>query len=153
MIVPLYFDDRTTPRQNAMVGAFVNRIVFDKPDAIRDFCSMAVHDGKDLIAGTLFHNLHRQEGVIELTSGSLSKRWLTKPVIRAMFTLPFDILGCQLAVLRVSERNTSMVRIARSFGFGEVYIPRLRGRDEGEFIFSYSDDQWRASPLREVCHR
>jgi len=62
-----------------------------------------------------------------------------------MFWLPFERLGCQLVVLRVSERNKNMCGIARTFGFSEVYIPRLRGRDEGEVIFSYTDDQWRAS--------
>jgi len=99
----------------------------------------------ELIAGTVYHNWHPNEGVIELSSFSISKRWLTRPVIRAMFALPFVRLGCQLVVLRVSERNKSMCEIARTFGFTEVYIPRLRGRDHGEFIFSFTDDQWAVS--------
>ncbi|UWF68413.1 MULTISPECIES: hypothetical protein [unclassified Brucella] len=36
-----------------------------------------------------------------------------------------------------------MIRIARAYGFSETYIPRLRGRDEGEFIFTLTDDDWR----------
>jgi RimJ/RimL family protein N-acetyltransferase len=51
--------------------------------------------------------------------------------------------------LRVSERNKTMIGIARKFGFSETYIPRLRGRDEGEFIFSLTDDAWRASPYNK----
>lgn len=106
---------------------------------------MGVFDDDRLIAGTIYHNYHPESGVIELTSASVDKRWLTKRVVRAMFWMPFVRLGCQLVVLRVSERNESMINISRKFGFDEVYIPRLRGRDEGEFIFTLTDDQWRSS--------
>lgn len=130
---------------NKVVGDFVSTGIWGEPDRLENYCSMAVIDGPDLIAGTVYHNWYPEEGVVELSSFSLSKRWLTKRVIRAMFAMPFDCLGCQLVVLRVSERNQVMCDIARTFGFTEVYIPRLRGRDEGEFIFSYTDDQWKAS--------
>lgn len=130
---------------NKVVGDFVSTGIWGAPDRLENYCSMAVIDGSDLIAGTVYHNWYPEEGVVELSSFSLSKRWLTKRVIRAMFAMPFERLGCQLVVLRVSERNQVMCDIARTFGFTEVYIPRLRGRDEGEFIFSYTDDQWKAS--------
>ena len=107
---------------------------------------MGVFEDGDLVAGTLYHNWHPENGVIELTSASTTRKWLTKRVVNAMFHLPFHTLDCQMCVLRVSERNKVMVHIARSFGFGEVFIPRLRGRDEGEFIFTFTDDQWRDSP-------
>lgn len=144
-ITTLYHGPESSPVQNKAVGDFVSTGIWGKPDEITQYCSMAVLDGPDLIAGTLYHNWHPEAGVIELSSFSLSKRWLTRRVIRAMFALPFVRLGCQLVVLRVSERNTGMCQIARTFGFTEVYIPRLRSRDEGEFIFSYTDDQWRQS--------
>lgn len=134
------------PLENERVGAFVSKLIWGHGEQIAYFCSMGVFDGDSLVAGTLYHNWQPESGVIELTSSSTTKRWLTRTVIRAMFTLPFDTLDCQMGVLRVSERNESMVRIARSFGFNEVFVPRLRGRDEGEFIFTYTDDQWRASP-------
>jgi len=136
---------RTDPHQNKIVGDFVSEGVFGSPGKIDLYSSMAVVDDGVLIAGTLYHNWHPEDGVIEMTSYSSSKKWLTRRVIRCMFEGPFVSLGCQLVVLRVSELNKNMCGIARSFGFTEVYIPRLRGRDEGEFIFSYTDDQWRAS--------
>src|SRR5690606_1892027 len=95
--------------------------------------------------GTIYLNYYPESGVIELTSASDDKRWPPKRVVRAMFRQPFERLGRQLAVLVRSERNESMIKISRKFGFSEVYIPRLRGRDEGEFIFSLTDDQWRSS--------
>lgn len=145
MITTAYFHPHMNPRENAAVGRFVSEVVWNGERSIDLFCSMAVFDGESLIAGTLYHNWYPDEGVIELTSASRSRRWLTRPVIKAMFDLPFKCLGCQMVVLRVSDRNGAMIRIARSFGFSEVHIPRLRGRNEGEFVFTYTDDQWRES--------
>jgi RimJ/RimL family protein N-acetyltransferase len=146
MITTCYFHPSINPVENAKVGSFVSNLIWQGKQYIEGFVSMAVFDDAELIAGTLYHNHYPENGIIELTSASLSRRWLTRPVVKAMFSLPFDFLDVQMVVLRVSERNKSMLRIARSFGFSEVYIPRLRGRDEGEFIFTYTDDQWRASP-------
>lgn len=145
MIITEYYGPQTNPESNEIIGDFVSEVIWGEKGKIENYCSMAVIDDGKLIAGTLYHNWHPDAGVIELSSASLSKRWLTRPVIRAMFHLPFDRLRCQLVVLRVSERNKVMCDIARTFGFTEVYIPRLRSREEGEFIFSYTDDQWRAS--------
>lgn len=145
MIITEYYGPKTNPTNNEIIGDFVSTVIWGDKGKIENYCSMAIIDNGRLIAGTLYHNWQEAEGVMELSSASLSKRWLTRPVIRAMFHLPFERLGCQLVVLRVSERNKIMCGIARAFGFTEVFIPRLRGRDEGEFIFSYTDDQWRDS--------
>lgn len=145
MIETEYYGPQT-PQQNRIVGDFVSNLVWKQPGMLEKYCTMGVFDDGELIAGTVYHNWHPDEGIIELSSASLSKKWLTKNVISAMFALPFELLGCQLVVLRVSERNTGMCKIARRFGFDETYIPRLRGRDEGEMIFRYTDDQWRESP-------
>lgn len=136
---------------NQIVGDFVSIGIWGEPQRIEKYASMAVlQDGK-LIAGTLYHNYYEDEGVVELSSFSLSKLWLTRKVLNAMFAMPFERLGCQLVVTRVSERNTVMIDIMRRFGFDEVLIPRLRGRDHGEFIFSYTDDQWHSSKFKEAA--
>lgn len=134
---------------NKVVSNFVSTGIWGDGDKLDSACSMGVIQDGYLIAGTVYHNYYPEEGVVELSSFSLSKRWLTKKVIRAMFAMPFDVLGCQLVVLRVSERNKVMVGIARTFGFKEVFVPRLRGRDHGEFIFTYTDDQWKSSRYYE----
>lgn len=153
MLEPRYFGPRSTPIENRIVGDFVSRLIWGEHGQIAEYCSMGIFDGDRLVAGTLYHNWHPDHGIIELSSASTTKRWLTRPVVRAMFHLPFNMLGCQMVVLRVSERNTNMVHIARSFGFTEVYIPRLRGRDEGEYIFCLTDDQWHEHKLNRetVC--
>jgi RimJ/RimL family protein N-acetyltransferase len=127
------------------VGQFVSHQIWGGNEHVTDYCSMGVFRDKELIAGTLYHNWQPTSGVIELTSASVNRRWLTRSVIKAMFGMAFDMIGAQMVVLRVSECNTDMVTIAKRFGFSGVLIPRLRGRDEAEWIFSLTDDDWRKS--------
>ena len=147
MITTRYFHPSLDPDENDTVKRFVSTLIWNEDRPFPPFASMAVMEDGKLIAGTIYHNWDQEAGVIEISSASTSRRWLTRPVIKAMFSLPFDGLGCQMSVLRVSERNEQMLRIARSFGFDEVFIPRLRGRDEGEFILTLTDEQWRSSPF------
>lgn len=130
------------------MGDYVSMQVWGRSGMVRDFCSMAVWRDGYVIGGTLYHNHHPETGVIELTSAATSRAWLARPVVNAMFHLPFDMLGCQLCALRVSERNLPMISIARRFGFEETRIARLRGRDEAEMIFTITDDVWISHRMR-----
>ncbi|MEQ9634601.1 MAG: GNAT family protein [Devosia marina] len=105
-----------------------------------------VEDGR-LIGGTVFHNWSPESGVVEMSSAATSPRWLSRPMLKAIFGYVFDQLGCQLVVMRVSERNTRMIRIAEKFGFTGYLIPRLRGRDEAEWVFTLTEEKWRQHPL------
>lgn len=114
---------------------------FDKPVAI------GVIENERLIGGTVFHNWNPEAGAIEMSSAGTSPRWLSRKMLKAIFGYVFDQIGCQIVVMRVSERNARMVDIAERFGFSGTLIPRLRGRDEAEWIFTLTDDQWRQHPL------
>ncbi len=144
-MTPVYASQTKDPVLNEATGAFVSQLCFGRPDAIEKFCSMAVFHYGHMVAGTLFHNWHPESGVIEMTSASTDRRWLMRPVVKAIFGMAFDMLGAQVAVMRVSERNADMVAIAQRFGFDGVLIPRLRGRNEAEWVFTLTDDAWRAS--------
>ena len=141
-MIPAYYWPQTSAAENSAVGDFVSRIIWGEPARIRDFCSMGVFHGGRLVAGTLYHNWQPSEGVIELSSGSTTPRWLCKPVIKAMFHLPFAMLDARLCVLRVSEHNATMRAIARRFGFQETIIPRLRGDSEAECVYTLSASDW-----------
>ena len=104
---------------------------------------MAVTKGGQIIGACLFHNWHPDEGVVELTSASVSERWLSRPVLQAMFGYAFNDLGCQAAIMRVAPENRRMCRMAAAFGFKRYDIPRLRGRDRAEAVFILGDDDWR----------
>jgi RimJ/RimL family protein N-acetyltransferase len=114
-------------------------------DAARDFGNCVaigwVEDG-NLIGGTVYHNWSPEAGVIELSTATTSPRWLTRKSLQTMFGYPFDQLGCQMVVLRVSEHNARMRDIAKRFGFSETTIPRLRGRNEAECIYCLTVEQW-----------
>lgn len=107
--------------------------------------TMGVIDGDGLVAVVVFHNFSRRAGIIELSAASTTPRWLTRPVLRAMFGYPFRQIGTQLVVLRVSERNERMIGIALRFGFTGHRIPRLRGPDEAEIILTLTVEDWQAN--------
>lgn len=112
--------------------------------------SFSIANVKDtlILGATVLHNWYPETGVIELTSVSENPRWMSRKMINAVFGYAFDILQCQMVVLRVSEINTRMVNIAEGLGFKGYLIPRLRGRDEAEWIFCLTDDDWAVSPYR-----
>jgi RimJ/RimL family protein N-acetyltransferase len=145
VIAPLHIDPAQDRQFTQAIGDFVSNGIFGCPGRIENYRAMAVVDGEKIIAGVLYNNWHPDTGVIEMHAASIDKRWLTRPVLKAMFALPFDQLGCQMCVLRVSERNKPMIRIAQVYGFDAYRIPRLRGRDEAELILTLTDDDWRAS--------
>lgn len=112
-----------------------------------DACTaMMIYEDKP-VAGVVFHNYSPESGVIEMSAAALSPRWLTRPVLRAIHRYIFEDCGCQLAVMRVSERNTRMCRIAQKAGYSGYRIPRLRGPDEAEMIFTQSREAWQSGRL------
>lgn len=113
---------------------------------------MGVMAGADLIAVMVYHNYDPGAGVIEISGAATSKRWLTRPVLAEMFRYPFETAGCQLVVMRVSadKAQNRLGRMLLAYGFARVLIPRLRGRDEGEWIYTLTDDAWRSNKFNEV---
>lgn len=137
------------PKTNQAIADFVAAHIDGCQRGFADFTTMGVTDNGALVAGVVFHNYAPEAGVIELSAASTSKRWLTRPVLSAMFGYPFQEISCQMVVLRVSERNAGMIAIAERFGFAPHRIPRLRGRDEAEIIFTLTDNHWRAHPVNQ----
>ena len=142
MIQTQYYSNTLDTDNNKLVSNFVSQCIWGAKDKFDKYCTMAVIESCKLIAGVVYHNYYEDAGVIEISAGSISKRWLTKPVLRAMFNMPFLCLNCQMVTCRVSELNTTMLNINRKFGFEEIYIPRARGRHEGEYLFMMTQEAW-----------
>lgn len=130
---------------DADVGSWVAAQLGQTGFAGHFMAAIGVFDGHQIIGGTAFHNYYPREGVIEMSSACTDSRWLTRRMIRAIFAYAFDLLECQMVVMRVSVNNSVMLNIAERFGFDLYTIPRLRGRNEGEVICTLTDDQWRVS--------
>ena len=106
-------------------------------------CStMGVFDGEELIAVMVYHNYDRKSGVIEISGAASNKEWLKRHVLREMFSVPFDNMGCQMVVMRVSPNDKALGRMLTAYGFSSYVIPRLRGRNEDEIIFTLTDTVW-----------
>lgn len=143
----LIWGGERAPEANQAIASFVAGGIPGCERGWENFTTLGLVEIDRLVAGVVFHNYNPEAGVIELSAAATSRRWLTRPMLKGMFGYPFDDIGCQMVVIRVSERNTVMTGIAERFGFTAYRIPRLRGRDEAEILFTLTDDEWRAHPV------
>ena len=112
--------------------------------------AMGVLDGEKLVAGMVYHNWEPEHGVIEISGAATTPRWLTRRVLWQMFAYPFAGIGCQMLVMRVSQRNEQwngrgLPRLLTAYGFDKHTIPRLYGRQESGHLFTLTDDAWRVN--------
>lgn len=140
----LLWGGERTPETNRAIASFVAGHIPGCERGWENFTSLGLVGDDGLVAGVVFHNYAPEAAVIELSAAATSRRWLTRPMLKGMFGYPFEQLGCQMVILRVSERNTAMINIAERFGFTAYRIPRLRGREEAEILFTLTNDDWRA---------
>lgn len=111
---------------------------------------MGVYDGDTLLGVVVFHGYEPDAGVLEMTGVSTSKRWLPRHILFEIFSYAFDQVGCQMVVMRVSERNVQwngrgLPRLLKAYGFTSVRIPRLYGRDEDGVLWSLTEEAWRGN--------
>lgn len=131
---------------NRSMADWASRIIWPTRKVDLKPCTcMAVAQGEKLLAVMAWNNWDPSADTLELSGGAVSRRWLTKTVLNAMFAYPFNEVGCQMVVARVSERNTPLLRQLKSIGFDQVTIPHLRGRDEAEVICTMTHEQWQNS--------
>jgi len=137
----------TVPEINEGIAAFVGSRIEGGHRGFGKHLSMGIVDGDRLLAGVIFHNFNPEAGVIEFSAASITARWLSRPVLWAMFNYAFNDAGCQLVVMRVSEVNRTwngrgIQRILKAYGFKEVRIENLRGRGIAEMIYTLTDEAW-----------
>lgn len=111
-----------------------------------NFRAIGVIDSKGrLIGGMVYHNFNPEHGIIEMSGASLSKKWLNKRTMKAMFSYPFDGAKCQAAIMNTSAHDTALHRQLLAIGFAQYVIPRLRGKNEPAHLFVLTDDEWERS--------
>ena len=98
-------------------------------------------------AAIVYHNYDPHAGIVEISAGALSRRWLNRSVLREMFAVAFDRLGCQSVFTRVAEDRSDLRRMWKAIGSTEHVIPRLRGRNApAEVVLVLTEEAWKASP-------
>ena len=131
------------PAVNNGIEEFVSLLIPGCERGFGSHTSMGVVRNGELIAGILYHNYSPESGVIEISGAATDSRWLTRQTLRAMFSYPFDEVGCQMVVARHSEHNARLRRMWRAVGSSEFVIPRLKGRNEAMVVTTLTDDAWR----------
>lgn len=104
---------------------------------------------KRLIGGIYYHDYDPEAGVIEMSAAAIDKRWLTRKTLYGLFAYPFIGLGCQLVAARHSANDTALARVFRAYGFHQVVIPRLFGRDEDAIISTLTKEAWLANKFHK----
>lgn len=128
------------------VEAYVSTSIWGEPREIPgDTALLSVAPSGDLVGAAIFQNYNADAGTIEISAAASSPRWLSRRVLREMFSYPFDQLGCQAVVLRCDPASRRLDRILTAYGFNRHDIPRLRGRDCPEAIYVLADDAWRSN--------
>lgn len=111
----------------------------------RDFgvCrAIAVLEAGRLAAGLIYHNYDPDAAVVEISAAAWVPGWLTRPVLKVMYQYPFEAVGCQAVVQRVSDDDTAQHRMLKAYGHERYRIPRLRGQDTAENIFVLTREAW-----------
>lgn len=127
---------------NRSLSMWASFRIFGHINGFPQATTMGVFDGHKLIAVMVYHGYSRQYQTVEVSGAAVDSRWLTRSVLREMFSTPFKEWDIQLLCMRVSDNNKSLHRMLKAYGFEGVRIPRLRGRDEGEVIFTLTAEAW-----------
>lgn len=146
---PVWGSDRE-PELNAYLSRWASVKLFGHGRGFGPCTTMGVFDGSKLVGVVAFHGYEPAAGIIELSAVTEDKRWLTRPVLWAMFSYTFNQLGCQMVVMRVSERNQQgngrgLHRLLKAYGFTAQRIPRLYGRKEDGLLYCLTQEAWQGN--------
>jgi RimJ/RimL family protein N-acetyltransferase len=131
--------------QDEAVARLVASLIPAAAHGFSAFTAMGVDHGGVLVGGFVFANWSPEAGTIEISYAGIDRRWLTRPVLYAAFSYVFDGIGCQMAIAQTPARLQHAVRIARAYGFKQVTIPRLYGRDQDGIISTLTAEEWRSN--------
>lgn len=109
--------------------------------------------GEEPIAAVVYHNWQPDSGVLEMSIHSTNPRWMSRETVSDIMAVAFDAMRCQMVVARTSAFNDRTVRMLQGIGFQGTLMPRMRGRDEDEWLFTLTDDDWKVSRLNKDNRR
>lgn len=131
--------------QDAIVSRFVSSLIPFEAGEFGECATVGVDRGGHLVGGFVFNNWSPDAAVIEVSFAGIDKHWLTRQVLFAAFAYPFNQLGCQMVCSRTPASLKRAARIARAYGFRQVTVPRLFGRDEDGILSTLTVEDWRAN--------
>lgn len=148
MIEILWGGSRLNPEVHEASVAYVDERIGGGGRGFGLCKTMTVLEDGEPLGVVVFHNWNPEAEVIEISAAADSRHWLTRKTLNRIFSYAFDDCGCQMVVARIAETNTPLHSIFHRYGFDSFVVPRLRGRNADERIFTLTDDVWRAGKFR-----
>lgn len=136
------------PNLNAAIKRWTSDIIWPGQDReLPDAVVMGVIQNDVITGAVVFHDWEPSSGLIEVTAAAKSRRWLNRNVLWEMFSYIFNVCGCQMAVMRTTAHESAkhIHRILTAYGFSRVLIKRMYGREEDGYVWTLTDDAWRAN--------
>ena len=100
------------------VAAWVAAQIPHMPTGFIDMKAIGVADAAGaLIGGAVYHEFRGND--IQISCAAVSRRWLNKRFIKAMFVYPFIQLGCDRVTSCIPSRNAHTRRFIEGLGFKE----------------------------------
>lgn len=144
-MIARWFSEYDFPQINRNLSRWAFARIYDRDGEFEKCCTMGVFDGETLCAVMVYYDYDPEAGVVQISGAADDSRWLKRHILREMFSGPFERMGCQMVVMRVGDDDTPLHRMLTTYGFNCYTIPRLRGRNEDELIFTLTDDDWRTN--------
>ena len=131
---------------DGLVCNFVAKIVWGDHRRFDDnAAAVGVIDCKGvMVGGIVWHNWQPEAGTIEISAGTISKRWLTRKLIWQIFSYPFDRCNCQCVFAQTRADNGPVAKLLEGIGFNSIDVPRLHGRDADGVLWWLPEETWRA---------
>jgi hypothetical protein len=99
-------------------------------------------DGR-LVGGFVFHNWSPEAQTIEVTVASTTSRWLTREILRKVYSdYVFGLLECQMVIFRTSAENRHVRRATKAMGATEYLIKNGEGRGKDLSLLTLTDTDW-----------
>lgn len=134
------------PEMNAAAGAWASKRIWGRPDGFSKFCSVTVVKDGVVAAAVILHEWHEDRSTIEISCAG-DTGWQSRRVINEVMRVCFDQMGCQAVITRCDERNTAAMENCGRLGFTANFVPHVRGRGIGEWVFVLTDRAWKAGRI------
>lgn len=130
--------------QNALVAHVVSSIIPGESGQgfPENSTAIGVVHNDQIVGGVVYHDWNPEAGTIEMSTGSIYPRWLTKKNVSEFLAYPFEGCGCQMILTRASVENKRAVKLNLGLGFTPQTIPRLYGEHIDGILFRLTREDW-----------
>lgn len=95
--------------------------------------ALGVITGGKLAAGVLYERFNGVAVEVAIAADPGSK-WADRSVLRAMFSYPFEQLGCEVITVACAMSNLVAVNLATKLGFSPVALIKFAAHDGGALV-------------------